>query len=394
MYSLPRSLFDKLPDAPWNVAFDQRLAQLKRGMPRVAYYYATPDTSTFRYRAYNIAQVLDEGVARRDPSASWFTRDDFERIGRVIEACDILVLCRNSLYDDRVARIAAQARAYGRTLLFDVDDLVFDPAYVHTIVDTLDQDVENPAVWNYWFGYVGRVGATFALCDGALVTTDELARRATSWSGKPARVIPNFYNREQERVSDAVWNSKNATAWERDGRIHIGYFSGSPSHNRDFRLAAKAIADIMEDDPTVALRLVGFLQAPRELDRFSSRVERVELVDFVRLQAEIGATEINIVPLHVNAFTNGKSALKWFEAAIAGSLTVASPTNAYRAAIRHSENGWLATPATWADGLSAALRYVKADRMEVLEQARQDAAEWCSWRTQRRAITRALFEIW
>jgi hypothetical protein len=44
--------------APWDISFDDRMALLTRGSPRVAYFYSVPDTSTFRYRAYNVAQSL------------------------------------------------------------------------------------------------------------------------------------------------------------------------------------------------------------------------------------------------------------------------------------------------------------------------------------------------
>ena len=156
-------------------------------------------------------------------------RDDFDRIERVIDACDVVVLCRNSLYDHKVARIAALARARGRRLLFDVDDLVFDPRYAHLLMDTLAQDFEREDRWNYWFGNIGRIGATFSLCDGAIVTNEFLARHARAWSGKPVHVIPNYLNREQQEVSDSIWASKQDSAWARDGRTHLGYFSGSPS---------------------------------------------------------------------------------------------------------------------------------------------------------------------
>src|ERR1700722_3208120 len=206
------------------------MARMTRGSPRAAYFYSVPDTSTFRYRAYNISQSLTACGGPGRPSAGWFIDADLEQMGRVLDACDVLVLCRNSLYTDRIARLAAQARARNRRILFDVDDLVFDPAYAHLMVDTLGLDKHNPAVWDYWFAYIGRVGATYSLCDGALVTNDYLGARARAWSSKPVRVIPNFLNREQQDISDRVWEAKDSTAWTNDGRIHLGYFSGSPSH--------------------------------------------------------------------------------------------------------------------------------------------------------------------
>ena len=60
--------------------------------------------------------------------------------------------------------------------------------------------------------------------------------------------------------------------------------------------------------------------------RVPERIEVCPLQDFVNLQRLIGEVEINIVPLQDNAFTNCKSELKYFEAAIVETVTVATPT--------------------------------------------------------------------
>ena len=378
--------------APWDIGFDARMALLLRGTPRAAYFYATPDTSTFRYRAYNIAQAL--GAQRAGAAASWFTAADLPRIGRVLDACDVLVICRNSLYDDSIARLAALARARGRRILFDCDDLVFDPAYAHLLVDTLGVDKRNDDVWNYWFAYIGRVGATFALCDAALTTNSVLAAHAARWSGKPARVIANFLNREQQDISERMWQAKAASKWAGDGRRHIGYFSGSPSHNRDFAMVAPAIARLMDADPGLWFRGVGFLEPGPDLARHAARIETIPLQDFMNLQREIGAVELNIAPLMDNAFTNCKSELKWFEAAVVGALTVATPTFTFRGAIRHGQTGFLAESHAWEDVLTEALRGFDARRGAMAEAARDEARERFGWDRQAAAITAALFEGW
>jgi glycosyltransferase involved in cell wall biosynthesis len=364
---------------------------LTQGSPRAAYFYSVPDTSTFRYRAYNIAQALRPGAATGGASAAWFTAQDLDRMDRVLNACDLLVLCRNSLYTDGIARLAAKARARNRRILFDVDDLVFDPAYAHLLVDTLGLDMRNPEVWNYWFAYIGRVGATFALCDGALVTNGYLAAHAAAWSGKPARILPNFLNAEQQEISDVIWQAKERTGWRRDGRMHLAYFSGSPSHNRDFGLVSGAIAEILDADPTIWLRVVGFLEPGSDLARHASRIETLPLQDFINLQREIGSIEINLVPLQQNAFTHSKSDLKWFEAAIVGALTVASPARAYRDLIEPGRNGWLAEGYSWKSTLSEVARHFDDWRAEVAPRARAEALERFGWNRQAATIEAALF---
>ncbi len=380
--------------APWDISFDDRMTLLTRGSPRVAYFYSVPDTSTFRYRAYNVAQSLSVHASAARPSAAWFTAADFEQMDRVLSACDILVLCRNSLYNDQIARLAAQARARGRRILFDVDDLVFDPAYTHLLIDTLGLDMRNPAVWDYWFSYIGRVAATFALADGVLVTNSYLGARAEAWSGKPSRVLPNFLNREQQEISDRIWSAKETGGWARDGRINLGYFSGSPSHNRDFSLVSHAIAELMDENSAIWLQIVGFLEPGSELARHQARIQPLPLQDFVNLQRAIGTVEINLVPLQDNPFTHCKSELKWFEAAIVGALTVASPTEAYRNVIDHGSNGWISSAHVWKETLTDIVRDLDDTRAKVAPRARAEARDRFGWDQQAACIEAALFDNW
>jgi hypothetical protein len=379
---------------PWDLSFSERMSMLTRGSPRAAYFYSLPDTSTFRYRAYNVAQSLAGTTSRHRPSAAWFTANDFEQMGRVISVCDVLILCRNSLYNNKIAQIAAMARAQGRRILFDIDDLVFDPSYIHLLIDTLGQDMNNQAVWDYWFSYIGRIGATFSLTDGAIVTNNYLAERAEAWSGKPARVLPNFMNKEQLDVSDLIWQAKESTGWSRDNQIHLAYFSGSPSHNRDFSLIAETVADLMDEDERLHLKIVGFLDQNSALIRHESRIQSLPLQDFINLQREIGTVEINLVPLQDNPFTNCKSELKWFEAAVVGALTVASPTQAYQSIIKSGSNGWLASAHLWQQILKTILNEFEDVRGDITARARQEAYDRFGWSQQATRIESALFDEW
>ena len=106
---------------------------LVSGSPRAAYFYEVPDTSTFRYRAYNVCQSL-AAESRGGPSASWFHCGDLDWIERVIDQCDVLILCLVH-YTDLINRMVSRAHARGRRVLFDVDDLRFDVGCAHTVMD-------------------------------------------------------------------------------------------------------------------------------------------------------------------------------------------------------------------------------------------------------------------
>lgn len=364
---------------------------LCRGSPRAAYFYEQPDTSTFRYRVYNPAKSL-AAAGDSAPSCAWFTKVELDRMDRVLDRCDVLVLCRTR-YTDRIARLIEMARTRGRRVLFDSDDLVFDTRYAHLILDTLGHDLTDMAIWDDWFAYVGRMAATFQLCDGAVTTNPLLASRARDAFGddRPVSVIPNYFEPAQQALSAEIWRAKESSGWARNGLITIGYFSGTPTHNKDFALVEGPLARLMDEDDRIRLRLVGFLDPGGALHRHAARIERFPLQDHMNLQRILGQVEVNIVPLQDNVFTNCKSELKWFEAAVVGTLTVATPTYTYGRAIEQGRTGWLVESQGW---LSALQRVVSGldDHLEMASAARKAALAAHDWQSQAPGITAALFQ--
>ena len=371
---------------PWNLSLANRLRQLAQGRRRVAYFYELADNSTFRYRVYNMAQVLN--TAPHEVSASYFFLADLAQIAQIADLADLLVICRTR-YDDRVARLVAAFRSRGKRVLFDTDDLVFNPAYAHLLISTLDLDSRDARVWDDWFAYTSRLGATLRLCDGALTTNQHLAAQITEYCGLPAAVIPNFMNREQLEMSERLVAAKQGLPLGHNGLVHLGYFSGSPSHNRDFAMVVPALETLLDEDPRLGVVVVGFIEPGPALARFGQRVQKLPFQDYVNLQRLIASVEYNLMPLQYNVFTNCKSELKYFEAAAVGTLSIASPTATYKAAIRHGENGYLAQAHQWL----AVLRQALAERgkyAQLVAQAQADARQKYAWTTQRGAILTAL----
>ncbi|WP_207803052.1 glycosyltransferase [Roseicella frigidaeris] len=336
---------------PWSQSFAERLAALSRGSPRVAWFYERPDTSTFRYRCFNMVEAL--GLAEPGVGASWFSAADLEWADRIIDRADTIVICR-ARYTPAFARLIGAAKSRGRRVLFDVDDLIFDTRFTHLVLDTLDQNTTDTDL-DFWFAAMSRIGETMRLCDGVILTNDFLARRATDFCGLPTWVVPNFLNGVQLDLSARIVERKRATGWRRDGRIHLGYFSGTPSHNRDFAIVADTLAELLQRDRRLTLRIVGFLEPRGRLAGMGERIERFPLQDFLNLQRLIGEVELNLVPLQDNTFTNCKSELKVFEASIVGTVSVASPSFTLRRAIEEGETGYLAPAHRWEEVLLRAI---------------------------------------
>ncbi|WP_279477951.1 glycosyltransferase family 4 protein [Aureimonas sp. SK2] len=377
---------------PWHASFSYRLHQLRRKGYRIAYFYERPDNSTFRYRIFNMMEVIEANWP--EASASYFHLGDAAHLKTIVQSADVIVICR-ARYGDVVASLLLLARQRGIPVLFDVDDLVFDTQYVHLLTKSLAQPMAAEVDWDFWFAYVGRIGATLRHCDGAIATNAYLAERISDASQVPTAIIPNFLNEKQVARSGRIVEAKRASGFARDGHVHIGYFSGSPTHAKDFEQAASALARILDRYPVARVRMVGYLDVPPQLQAYETRIDRVGFHDYVNLQGLIGSTEINIAPLQDNRFTNCKSELKYFEAAIVGTVTIASPTHTFRDAIRHGENSYLARAHEWEQAIATVLETLVEDPAayaRVAEAGISDAEEKFCWRRQTDRIKAALLD--
>jgi glycosyltransferase involved in cell wall biosynthesis len=380
---------------PWLSSFDERFQQLTAQPRRIAYFYEHPDTSTFRYRAFNPGLTLaanpDLGV-----SAAWFDHRDLNADESFIDFADALVICR-ARYNARVAYMVARARTRGIPILFDCDDLVFDVRRAHLLVDSLGVDSSSEAIWDYWFAYTGRLGATLRLCDSFVTTNEYLAERALECHPQlRTAIVPNYLNPEQQDLSQSCYRAKQRSSWARDERIHIGYFSGTPSHARDFAIVAPAIGRLLARDPRIVLRVTGFLELDQQLLRYRDQIEFCPLQDFLNLQRLIAEVEINIAPLQENAFTNCKSELKFFEAAICGTLTLATPTFTFRNSIVTGKTGFLVPSYSWDAALQEAIAVVEdKPRYETMAAAAFGYVQKTyGWDAHADAIVSAVFGSW
>ena len=372
---------------PWLQPLSARLATLCRREMRVAYFYEEPNNSTFRYRAYNMAQVLNESQSC-NVSASYFFLSDRGRFDEIADAADLLVICR-SRYCHQLNGLITKFRARRKRVLFDVDDLVFDTDYAHLVVATLGLDVTQKGVWDDWFAMIARLGQTLRLCDGAITTNDFLAQKVASYSGLPVSVVPNFMNKEQLELAEKVFAEKERVRFSGNGKVCLGYFSGSPSHRLDYAIVEPALAEVLAERPDVEVMVVGYIDHGPAMREFSERISRQPFQDYVNLQRLLGMVEFNLMPLQSNDFTDCKSELKYFEAASVGTLSIASPSYTYQRAIRDGENGYLTKAHEWTEAILQAL-----DRSEVYEsmaaKARADALLRFGWQHQAKAVLGAL----
>ena len=143
----------------------------------------------------------------------------------------------------------------------------------------------------------------------------------------------------------------------RPGPPRIGYLSGSNTHDHDWAMVEPSVVDVLHRHPDAELWLVGHVAASPALDCFGARVVRQPPVSWVALPALLRQLDVNLAPLVPESrFNQAKSAIKWLEAALTRTPTVASPTEPFAAEIEHGRNGLLATtPADWIGALDRLL---------------------------------------
>ncbi|MBN9049910.1 MAG: glycosyltransferase family 4 protein [Rhizobiales bacterium] len=326
---------------------------LQRGhqQPAVMYVSGLPENTSHFYRVDHQIEALNAAGI----SADWCSIGQINEFEHRLIFSQIVVFFRVA-WDDAVASLVEKCRLAGARIVFDIDDFVFDPSVAtEQNVDGL-RFLKRDDLPQYFDG-VRRYHLMATNSDECIATTEYLAE-AFRRMGKNANIIRNGFSRKTFESSETARQS--ALDRKYTDTINIGYASGSMTHQRDFSAAAEAIAKILATYPATRLIIIGMLdlnEFPMLLP-FNHRIEQRPLVPHHALPDEIANFDVNIAPLEVgNPFCEAKSDLKYYEAGLLHIPTIASSTAPFRAAIKHGENGMLAT--TTEDWLKALDSLVK-----------------------------------
>lgn len=311
-----------------------------------------------RYRVFNPA----EGLRAAGYSVHVMPFDWLEQIPRFRWRATALVLFRAE-YDRFVGieEVLAYARGAGMRIVYDIDDLVFDPS----IAERIDgMRLIGPYQRGRFIAAMARRRRLLLACDLVTASTAPLARAAAAL-GRETAVIANCLNGEQLSLAAELTGVRRNPA----DILRIGYFSGTRTHQQDFAVCEAALFDAMTRHPLVHLRLVGHLDLGPQWQKYAERIERIGLLSPAALLRSLAETDINLAPLELgNPFCEAKSELKFFEAAVVGVPTVASATEPFCAAIEDGISGVLVRdPIDWRDALD--LLIGSAARRKMMGQA-------------------------
>ncbi len=348
---------------PWKIDLAKRealaLNALNEGKKIALYYVDKPDSSTFRYRCYN---TLSATIDSKKWQAVFFDKKELASVERFLSKSALLILGRQSGQEKAIDKLVKASRQNGVAIGLDIDDLVFDIKYLDVLLDTIGERTNR----SYWLSYFAGVQAIAENVDFFITTNNYLSKRIKESFKKPCREIRNSLNSEQIRASlvySALKNRKNTD------KFVIGYFSGSPTHKKDLEEALPGVIKMLEKHNDVVLNIVGYMKLSKEIEKYvdNNQIRFLPFTDFRKLQRLMAEVDVNIAPLVINDFTNCKSELKFFEAAVVETTTIASPNYSFKKAITDGKNGFLAKPGEWYQKLEYLYNHPEENRKIALE---------------------------
>lgn len=271
-------------------------------------------------------------------------------------------------YTELIGEFIKEAKRLHKTVIFDIDDLVIDTKYTDQIpyVQALP-----PGEKREYDDGVMRMGKVLSLCDAAITTTERLAQELRHYVPEVI-VNRNTASERMLQLSEDVLAKKAKTPKD-EKEVKVGYFSGSITHNSDFKMILPVIVRILKEYPAAELHIAGELDVPEELRPFSKRVIKRDFTDWENLPGLIGSVDINLAPIEANIFNEAKSENKWIEAALVKVPTVASNFGAFQRVIDQNRTGLLCSSA---DEWYCALKRLIEDPGERSRIA-ENAYEYC-----------------
>ena len=238
-----------------------------------------------------------------------------------------------------VMRFIAWCRQIGIPTYFDIDDQIFDARISPLPIEDYAGRIPHETHVHLQFD-CAYFREAMVRCDSVIVSTEPLRRQveAVQPSPKPIYLRRNMVGeplriaRLETRAAlpepildDAVEDEVE------DKPVLIFYGSGTKAHKSYFdETVLPALIQVLQERPNAVVRLLGEFSTETLPVDVAKRFECItQMLDYSDYLLELAKADISIAPLNINPVTDGKSELKWFEAACVGVPSVVSPTANY-----------------------------------------------------------------
>lgn len=253
-----------------------------------------------------------------------------------------IFIFQKTIFSKPVAKLIEKIKARKYEIIFETDDLVFDPGYVRQM--DFFQKLNALEKKQYETG-LGSEILNDDYTKVCVTTTTYLAEKLKKY-GKQVFVSRNKLANYDVEIAERILSNSRFRLEQTYGKastIKIGYFSGTASHDKDFEVVEDALNYILEKYPQVELHLFGPLEIGDVYAKFGDRIKRYPFASWEKHLENIMSVDINIAPLEIgNPFCEAKSELKFIEAGIVSVPTVAAATRSFREAIEDGKDGFVA----------------------------------------------------
>ena len=309
--------------------------------PRIAIFGSD---SLPQCKLYRITQKIDQ-LAALNKKVDFFSLMQAKEFLHKIALYDI-VICYRIPATPEVIEILSLAQKFNVCTFYDIDDLIFDESCYPPRRERLKGMVSAAE-------YAGLVTGralfreAMAMCDYGIASTPPLVDAISPI----VRQKTCFLSRNAlGRVHYAAMDRHAIPKQAESNRVVFFYGSGSRSHNENFAIMAKALCGVLRRHVNTELRIMGPLDLGSEFGNLERQIVRVPFTANIKdYWRELSSADINLAPLTAGAFNDGKSEIKWMEAATMSIPSVVSPSAVYDDLIRHGTDGFIAHSDTeWA----------------------------------------------
>lgn len=309
------------------------------------------------YRAYNPVEEL-----RLHGFKAAVTISDNPNLPKLADKFKVFIFHR-TFCNEKVKKLIRKIKEQKKEIIFDTDDLVYDPKYLVQMDYFRKMSKVEQALYKNGIGAEIINDPYVKTCTAAVSYLAEELRKI----GKETIIVPNKISIQEMELADEILKKEKKD----DGFVRIGYFSGTLSHNKDFATITDALVQIMERYPRVKLYLAGPLDIESKLEKYKNRIETMPFVSRDKYYKNIYEADINLAPLEIgNQFCESKSEIKFIEAGILKIPTVAVRNRTYIEAIADGEDGFLAdNPNEWVQKIGRLVENKKL-RRDMGEKAR------------------------
>lgn len=332
--------------------------------------FVTHDSTTrgHVYRVIHPCYALNQIGVR----ANWINLEAMssELIHKLKVKSVVLFRCE---YSDDVSGFIDACHGAGVGIVYDIDDLLFDS----DVVEKKELDFLNGLSkldFQRWVEKSASIKKLISKVQRVSVPTKYL-RDSALRHFKHSAIFPNTFDLVNRAMCDAILKGRRSLE---ESKVTLGYASGTATHEQDFLQIKSVLLRLLEQHSNLRIKIVGFLDCINglEFEPFRARIKIAPCVPLSLLPLELLEFDINLIPLQVNRFTNGKSELKYFEAALLEIPSVCINNSTYNSIVTHGDNGLLAdSELGWCSALNKLVED-QAFRLAVGKSARATALEF------------------